>query len=51
MQSHSSELGRIREELFLVEGALHLRVRELGEDAMLNRSRCDHPPQESLGVL
>jgi hypothetical protein len=29
--------------LFLVEGALHLRVRELGEDAVLDRTHGNHP--------
>jgi hypothetical protein len=43
MQSHSSELERIRQELFLVEGALHLRVRELGEDAVPDRAPGNHP--------
>ena len=37
MQPRGPELERIRNELFLVEGALHLRVRELGEDAVLER--------------
>jgi hypothetical protein len=43
MQSHSSKLERIRQELFLVEGALHLRVRELGKDAVLDRTHGDYP--------
>ena len=43
MQSRSLELDRIREELLMVEGVLHLRVRELDENAVLNRTHGDHP--------
>ena len=42
MEPRGAELKRTRKELLLVEGALHLRVCELGEDAVLNRSHGDH---------
>jgi hypothetical protein len=43
MESLCLKLERIRFARMLVDSRLHLRVRELGEDAVLNRSRCDHP--------
>jgi hypothetical protein len=43
METSSPQLKRIREELLLVKGALHLRVGELGKNAVLDRTHCDHP--------
>ena len=36
-------LARIRQALLQAQGVLHLRVRELGKDAVLDRTQCDHP--------